>query len=314
MPIEFVCEGCQQRLRVPDDSAGKPAKCPNCGRILTVPTTAPSAFAGAIGDVASVPMSDVSAGSSAAPRNPYASPATAQEPLPQLGMGALSVQVIDTGLAFSTAWDLFKINAGILVGAYVIQIACSMGISIAGTAAQTVLAQVLGDPKSIAIVLVNVGTSILNQTVQLWLAIGFLRITLAIARNRPAEIGMLFSGAPYLLRYIGAAILFGIVLMVGFLLLIIPGIYIALTYWSYMYFLVDRNCGVMESFQLAGKHASGNRLNALVLGLIAIGLSLLGLMACGVGILISAPLVMMMFTIAYLMMSGQSYSQRFMPG
>lgn len=43
MSIEFLCSHCSQLLRVPDDSAGKPAKCPNCQQISDVPfqTAAP---------------------------------------------------------------------------------------------------------------------------------------------------------------------------------------------------------------------------------------------------------------------------------
>ena len=96
---------------------------------------------------------------------------------------------------------------------------------------------------------------------------------------------------------------------VGLILLIVPGIYIAATYWSYMYFLVDRNCGVFESFQLAGMHAPGNRMQAVLLGIMAIGLSFLGLLACGVGMLVTVPLVMLMIVIAYLMMTGQPFVQ-----
>ena len=43
MPIEFSCGQCQRTLRVPDDSAGRGARCPQCGTISTVPSPAPAA-------------------------------------------------------------------------------------------------------------------------------------------------------------------------------------------------------------------------------------------------------------------------------
>ncbi|MDX1946528.1 MAG: YIP1 family protein [Pirellulaceae bacterium] len=42
MPIEFRCQQCDQMLRVPDDSAGKNARCPKCQSLMTVPSPASS--------------------------------------------------------------------------------------------------------------------------------------------------------------------------------------------------------------------------------------------------------------------------------
>ena len=38
MAIEFRCPACDKLLKTPDDSAGRQAKCPNCGGVATVPT------------------------------------------------------------------------------------------------------------------------------------------------------------------------------------------------------------------------------------------------------------------------------------
>ncbi len=37
MPIEFNCRACGKLLRTPDQSEGKPAKCPHCESVSTVP-------------------------------------------------------------------------------------------------------------------------------------------------------------------------------------------------------------------------------------------------------------------------------------
>jgi hypothetical protein len=44
MPIRFRCEFCQSRLRVASRKAGSRAKCPKCGRPITVPAQADDAF------------------------------------------------------------------------------------------------------------------------------------------------------------------------------------------------------------------------------------------------------------------------------
>ena len=37
MPIETICQGCAAKLRVPDEFAGRKARCPNCRTVYTVP-------------------------------------------------------------------------------------------------------------------------------------------------------------------------------------------------------------------------------------------------------------------------------------
>src|SRR2546425_12640500 len=40
MAIEFSCPSCNQLLRVPDESAGKNAKCPKCSTVVQIPAGA----------------------------------------------------------------------------------------------------------------------------------------------------------------------------------------------------------------------------------------------------------------------------------
>ena len=43
MPVEYSCQNCRNLLRVPDESAGKMAKCPSCGAVTLVPAISPGA-------------------------------------------------------------------------------------------------------------------------------------------------------------------------------------------------------------------------------------------------------------------------------
>ena len=54
MSIEFPCSGCSNVLQVPNDSAGKQARCPSCGQISDVPASGDEAHDRA----AATPLSD----------------------------------------------------------------------------------------------------------------------------------------------------------------------------------------------------------------------------------------------------------------
>ncbi len=81
MPIEFLCTGCRRRLRTGDETAGKQARCPQCGAIMIVPgmaaappETGPQAAAGpetpATAAPAGSPFAPESAGGAERPRAP----------------------------------------------------------------------------------------------------------------------------------------------------------------------------------------------------------------------------------------------------
>jgi phage FluMu protein Com len=136
VPIEFRCHTCNRLLRTPDDSAGKPAKCPQCTAVLTVPVSSTSEeptpkrtaspptalpaganpFAAADGGAGSQPNPFAAAdGGVGSQPNPYASPTTfASEPKPELaGTDGLVQTRIDFGDVLGLAWNMFTTNFGI---------------------------------------------------------------------------------------------------------------------------------------------------------------------------------------------------------
>lgn len=85
MPIEFRCSQCGKRLRVPDNAAGRQAKCPECANVQGVPGPLPAAPAAPAG-VETAPLGDslwqeaLPGPSFADAGNPYAAPQAAGMP------------------------------------------------------------------------------------------------------------------------------------------------------------------------------------------------------------------------------------------
>ena len=108
MPIEFQCP-CGKTLRTPDDTAGRQAKCPACGNVLTIPGgAAPPAFPQpSFPQVApgAVPAGNPF-GAAAGAGNPYAAPpmsgmlhaGAVASPRPLASLGARLGGVIIDGL------------------------------------------------------------------------------------------------------------------------------------------------------------------------------------------------------------------------
>jgi hypothetical protein len=93
MPIEFRCLNCARLLRTPDDTAGKQAQCPECGKLTTVPGPEPAVSgASPLGGAASGTPFGAGAAPPSRPtdaENPYQAPTQyGQAPrVPYMGVG-----------------------------------------------------------------------------------------------------------------------------------------------------------------------------------------------------------------------------------
>ena len=281
---------------------GQQAKCPACSALVNVPH-AQKHDADRLTE-----MHD--------PLNPYASTSTLdpQGTSSLAPVGELTVQQIDTGWTLKATWNLFKVHFGILIGIFIIIVAAGFLTSLGFIVLQFALLAITGnlnqpnEPTPLMIGF-SIFQNITSQLVNLWFTIASIRIMLQIARNQPADLALLLQSAPFMVRTFLATLLFGIIVSVGLVLFIVPGIYAILTYWNYTYFIVDRNCGVLEAFRLAKTHASGNRLTIFVTGLIISGLSILGFLALCLGWIATGPFCMLLLVITYLTMTGQPFVQ-----
>ena len=316
MTIQFPCTGCGNQLSVPAEAAGKQARCPQCSTVLDVPT---DFAANALGDdeyqmrpPEATPglganTGDAGFGSTPPPKpntyqdNPYASPTMGyDEPKGGYGTGGVAPSPLEFEAAFSRTWEIFKSQMGIVIGAVLIVGAVNFGLSMFGDAISIALENEEIGPLVVAVF--NMGSWLVNT----FLGIGQTIVLLNVARGRPARIGEIMEGGPYFLRILGGSIVFGLMVLVGVLLLIIPGIILALMFGQYYMLIIDRNVGVFDAFGMSRQITDGNKMTLLGIslagGFLAIGVTLV---TCGVGILIVGPYLALMSPVIYLMMAGE---------
>ncbi|MEO6171797.1 MAG: DUF4339 domain-containing protein [Arenimonas sp.] len=148
---------------------------------------------------------------------------------------------------------------------------------------------------------------VVQQVFTIFLQLGLARAGLNLVSGKEVSVGLLFGQGSKLLRAIGASILFGFAVVIGFVLLIVPGVYIMLRYGQFMTAIVDRDLGIMEAFDYSSSLTTNNRLNLFVLALLSFGVGLLGMLACFVGLIFAAPVVWLAALVAYRWMQ---YGQR----
>jgi len=92
-------------------------------------------------------------------------------------------------------------------------------------------------------------------------------------------------------KFLLGYVLYTLIVVIGFLLLIVPGIYLAIKYQYVQYLIVDKNMDVIEAFKESGKMTNGHKWNLLLLLLLFLMITILGVMALGIGLLVAVPIV-----------------------
>lgn len=301
MSIQFQCS-CGNTLRVKDEHAGKAARCPNCQTVNKIPIPELPADGG--NPFAGVPLS--SAPPSALPDNPYA-PSSLGPAKKRISKPATSDQIRPTKASvdrvLSVSWELWKNNLGLLVGVCGTVLGIVMGLAIFSVIMNEIVLQVTGDEQLAA--LAEWVVDRISGVLQMYLGIGQIRIYCDLARGRNTSFGKLFSGGDKLLPTIGASIVGYICLVIGLILLIVPGILMLIMCWSFLYFIADDKAKAMESFSLAYQCGSINMGTTFLIWLISIALVIVGFLALGIGIIFAVPLISMLWAVTYLMITGQ---------
>ena len=343
MPIEFRCHTCNRLLRTPDDSAGKPAKCPQCSAVLTVPVSSTSeeptpkrtASPPTALPAGANPFAAADGGSGSQP-NPYASPTTfASEPKPELaGTDGLVQTRIDFGDVLGLAWNMFTTNFGICL---LFGLIC-FGINIGSTVINLPLqfAPQMAGNEPIAIIgsfVIQTGIGILFQAFIFCLMVMF---GLLLLRGNVSPLSEIWKLGPYFLPValgnfvitLGAwvAIVIGAVpvgllvasgdeslqiaaVIVGIslgLLLLIGYIYLLISVMLTFHFVVDRRLGLFDAVRTSMQFMRGNRLTALAIGLVVSVITpFVVIFTCLLGSIAVTPFMALVWTAIYLKATGQ---------
>lgn len=116
-----------------------------------------------------------------------------------------------------------------------------------------------------------------------------VQVCLDRLEGRESRFRQTLRDVPLSLNYLAAKALFWLVVGVGLLVGVIPGIYFAIRYQFVVYFIVERRCGPIEAFRLSSQVTRGARWQILSFEALIVLLHGLGASLLGVGVLITIP-------------------------
>lgn len=141
--------------------------------------------------------------------------------------------------------------------------------------------------------------SFLLTLIQLFLSLGFIKIMLRLVQDKYVEVADMFNNFTPFLSYFVASFLYGIAVALGLLLLIVPGIFIAIRFQFYPYFILEENASSFTALQKSFNLSQNLTLELFLLGVVVIALNVAGILLFGVGIVLTYPLTTMATAIAY---------------
>lgn len=226
--------------------------------------------------------------------NPYAAPGTDATLLAGGGTNLGEPMPWDIGSALSAGWETFKQHWAVVLGTLVI----GYVISIVPAVLNAVLARA-GFP-----MLGMVLTQVLSMLVSAFIGIGWSRIWLDAVRGRAPQFERLFSGGDRFVSAVGAQLLLVLVILAALVALVVPAFIAAFGLGLSLMFVADTNLGAVDCLKASWRATSGHKLAIAGFWLVSIGVMLVSLIPCGLGLIVSGPVLVLSWAWIYTRLTG----------
>lgn len=216
---------------------------------------------------------------------------------PDLERESESIEPLEVGACVKRAFELTKRNFGVLFLAMISVLAVYFVVVVALSAIDVAMGW--KSPIESSRDQGSVFNQLAMQVISIFISLGATRFGLNLVSGRPVGVAQIFGEGDRLLRGIGVWLLLSLMIVVGMLFFIVPGIWLALKYGQAMTALVDRNCGVIEAFKYSGKITEGHKAKLMLLGSAVLGIILAGLLAFVVGVVFAYPVAGLAWVLGY---------------
>jgi uncharacterized membrane protein len=199
---------------------------------------------------------------------------------------------LDIGAVFSEAWEKtrgFKLKAwGALILLYLIMFLSMIGLTL-------LLGVESDEPNHATNAIIQLVVSLIIYP----LSAGIMMMSIHQAAGKPVNISMMFGYFHQTLRLFGLYILMTILVFIGILLLVLPGIYLMLAYAMAMPLLIEKNMGIWEAMETSRKAVGKRWFTVFALFLLLGVVCILGAIPLGIGLIWVMPLGMTVMGVTY---------------
>lgn len=149
--------------------------------------------------------------------------------------------------------------------------------------------------------------ALIGLMLRVWLNFNLLVLTIRIFDGTTPMWRDLFVWREETISYVGASILYGLMVFLGCLFFIIPGLYFAVKYCFYGYLIADRRVGAFDALKMSGQLTDGIKWPLIGFGLASMGIILIGMLALLLGLFIAIPVVSIALAFVYRALYQQAF-------
>lgn len=202
------------------------------------------------------------------------------------------------GEAIQFGWGATKSNLFFFIKIMVILVV----VNAIGNSIGSLIPEDLGMLRGLLMFIVSIGVWALSMGME----IGMIKILLKFVDGQKGTIGDLFSyfDIMMILKLFVSSLMYALLIMVGFILLVIPGIIFLVRFSYYMYFIVDKNMGPVDALTKSWEITKGNTLLLIGFALVVFFINVAGALLLLIGLLVTIPLSMISAAYVYRKLSS----------
>lgn len=158
-------------------------------------------------------------------------------------------------------------------------------------------------------VVLQILISLFSLIVQTFISLGLTTIFLRKSQGHTVHWHDALRLYKKVVMYFGVSIIYQFMVMIGLILLVIPGVYLGLRYQYAQYLIVaHEHMSIRDAFTQSSKITAGVKWKMLGLVAISIGVGILGLLAFGIGLAVVLPVIMLAHWHAFASLEQQTDS------
>jgi len=151
----------------------------------------------------------------------------------------------------------------------------------------------------------HISVAIVHAVLAITVIMGLLKVALALSVNEKVKWGYLFNCFPKVITFFLAELFYLIIVAVGLVLLVFPGVIWGVRYVFFGFFIVDKGVGPIEALKLSAAATKGAKWDVFALILVTYVIELIGLLCLVVGLFAAIPTVVIARAIAYRKLTSQ---------